>query len=184
MIAAAELLHTVASPSQKIDPCTNFRDYVCAGWDSRNELRDGQSHISRRATLGEQTQSVLRQIIESSGPHLSHQSDGGFAAEKRVFAKLKKAYKSCMDEGALESRGLTPIINIVTQVRRILRRSGNVLALHPMGLTSSPAPGIDGGDQPSFTEVVKFLMNQGVDALITFRTKVPSGLVLPHSYVC
>ncbi|KAI4229897.1 MAG: hypothetical protein L6R36_000543 [Xanthoria steineri] len=172
LLSAAELLHTVASPSQKIDPCTNFRDYVCAGWDSRNELRDGQSQISRRSTLSEQTQSVLRQIIESSGPHFSHQSDGDFAAEKRIFAKLKKAYVSCMDEGALEGRGLTPVIDIATRVRRILRRSGNSLALHPMGLISSPAPNIDGRDQPSFTEVVKFLMNQGVDALITFRTKI------------
>ncbi|KAL8798780.1 MAG: hypothetical protein Q9182_006392 [Xanthomendoza sp. 2 TL-2023] len=172
VLAAADILHTVSSPSRKIDPCTNFRDYVCAGWDSRNELHADQSHISRRSTLSEQTQGVLRQIIESSGPHSSRQSNGEVTAEKRAFAKLKKTYVSCMDEAALESRGLTPMIDTVPQVRRILRRPDDVLARDHKGWIPSPARHLEGREQPSLTEVIQYLMNQGVDALITFRTKI------------
>ena len=170
VLAAAELLHTVSSPSQKIDPCTNFRDYVCAGWDSRNELRDDQSRISRRSSLSDQTQAVLRQIIESSGPQFSHQSKGEFATEKRTFAKIKKAYGSCMNETSLEIKGLSPLVDIVNQVQRILRGTTKISAQDRSDLVSTPAKRTEEQDDTSLTEAVKFLMNQGVDTLITFRT--------------
>ena len=119
VLAAAEILHSVSSPSRNIDPCTNFRDFACGGWDSRNYLSEDQARLSRRSALTDATQSLLRQILESKGPSMSTMTSEG-AAKKRIFTKMQKAYRSCMNEAQIDHRGLMPLVDLAVGIRKVL----------------------------------------------------------------
>jgi Peptidase family M13 len=175
VLAAAELLQSVSSPSQKIDPCTNFRDFVCGGWDSRNELRMDQASVSRRSVLNDATQGLLRQILESDGPHVSSTDELNLQAEKRSFAKMQQVYRCCMDEASVAEKGLGPLLEIMASIQRAVQRDGvNVLR----GAADSTLDARKAEKRTEeivirdYTEVVKCLMNRGVEAFISFRTKV------------
>ena len=129
VLAAAEILHSVSSPSRNIDPCTNFRIFACSGWDSRNYLSDDQARLSRRlsrrSALTGATQSLLRQILESKGPSMSTMTSEG-AAKKRIFTKMQKAYRSCMDEARIDQRGLMPLVDLAGWYPKSARHRANL----------------------------------------------------------
>lgn len=163
VVAASELLRSMAPPSRAIDPCTNFRDYVCGGWDSRHDLADNQAELSRRTQMEDSTQALLYRILESDGPAAapagSDEDDGHAAAEAANFGKMKRAYASCMNEGQVAVAGLRPLIELVRGVQHAFE----------------PAPPPDGEPEPGdhdLTDALIYLLNHGVDALISFRTKV------------
>lgn len=175
VLAAAELLSSISPPSEKIDLCTNFRDFVCGGWDSRNELRSDQASVSRRSVLHDATQGLLRKILESQGPHVSTTGDLDLQAEKRAFAKIQQAYRCCMDEGRIAEKGLRPLLEIMAGIQRVTpRRGANVVRN-----TAKPMPEARGAEkrevddvEKDYTEVVKYMMTHGVETFISFRTKI------------
>jgi endothelin-converting enzyme len=62
--AASELLYTLSPDYKNIDPCTNFDQLVCEGWQERHELRSDQSRISSFDNIAEASESMLKRILE------------------------------------------------------------------------------------------------------------------------
>ena len=86
-----------------------------------------------------------------------------------------------MDETSLDTKGLSPLIDIVNQVQHILHGTTSSSRERP-DLGSSQAKHTTEQDNTSLTEAVKLLMNQGVDSLITFRTKASVGVPFCSHY--
>jgi predicted metalloendopeptidase len=134
-----------------------------------------QASISRRSVLNDATQGLLRQILESDGPHVSFIDELNLQAEKRSFAKMQQVYRCCMDEAGIAEKGLGPLLEIMASIQHAFQR-GSVNVLQGATDSTLDAEGAEKRAEDivsrDYTEVVKYLMNRGVEAFISFRTKV------------
>ena len=100
--AATEL--RVFDPSlvdKSVDPCGNFYRYSCNGWFKRNPLPADQTSYGRFTELYELNRLHLKQILE--------QASTSSATRSPNEQKIGDEFASCMDTGAINSRGITPL---------------------------------------------------------------------------
>ena len=82
------------------DPCADFSQYVCGGWQRDNPIPADQSAWSTYHKLFEQNLLTLRGALEQAASE--PQAD---PASRQIGAY----YRACMDESAIEARGIAPI---------------------------------------------------------------------------
>ncbi|KAE8145058.1 hypothetical protein BDV25DRAFT_165490 [Aspergillus avenaceus] len=141
--AASEILYNLDPNYDKIDPCTQFDQYVCGGWKERHDMRPDQGSIFAGTLMAEAAQTRLRHLLSSSNPSDSSDSNN--------FNKLKAAYTACMDETAINKRGSKPLDDMLSKFEKIYKKD-------PMSIKGSDA---------DLTDAVLYLMESGVDALIS-----------------
>ena len=83
------------------DPCTDFYQYSCGGWLKQNPVPADQSSYGRDTELAERNRLILRDILEKAAVPSPGRSD--------TEQKIGDFYASCMDEAAIERKGLAPI---------------------------------------------------------------------------
>jgi endothelin-converting enzyme len=66
--AASELLYNLSPNYKEIDPCDNFEELVCGGWRDRHDLRADQGSAFTGTIMSEQSQLLLRHILEADYP--------------------------------------------------------------------------------------------------------------------
>ncbi len=88
----------LATLDRKIDPCNDFYQFACGGWIANNPLPPDRRSYGRFAEVEERNFNVLRRLLES--PPSTASSDA---------RKASDFYAACMDEPAIERRGLTPV---------------------------------------------------------------------------
>ena len=88
----------LAALDRKIDPCTDFYQFACGGWIASNPLPADRRSYGRFAEVQSRNFDILRRLLESPAPTAS--------ADAR---KASDFYAACMDEPAIERKGLTPL---------------------------------------------------------------------------
>ncbi|KAF9893058.1 hypothetical protein FE257_012469 [Aspergillus nanangensis] len=141
--AASEILYNLDPNYANIDPCTDFDQYVCGGWRERHDMRPDQGSIFAGTLMSEAAETRLRHLLESEKP-----SD---SSDEKIFAKLKAAYGSCIDETNISKRGSKPLDDMLAKIDRI----------YPTGVAT------DQGSDTDLTDAVMFLMESGTSALIS-----------------
>jgi putative endopeptidase len=91
----------VTSMDKSVDPCVDFYQYSCGGWKTRNPIPADQTSWSVYGKLYLDNLAFLRGLLEeaSSNPN---QTDP-------VTQKIGDYYAACMNEAAVEQRGLSAI---------------------------------------------------------------------------
>ncbi|EAU35950.1 hypothetical protein ATEG_04148 [Aspergillus terreus NIH2624] len=102
-------------------------------------MRPDQGSIFAGTLMAEASQTRLRHLLESSDP-----------PDEPNFAKLKAAYDSCMDEKKITERGSEPLDKLLASIEQIY---------------STGRPSVQ-GSATNLTDVILFLMESGVDALV------------------
>jgi putative endopeptidase len=99
-MAASAQSFTPAFLDKTADPCTNFYQYACGGWQAANPVPADYSRWGRFEELAERNQKIMREILEASA-----------AASSRgpIDQKIGDYYASCMDEAAIEAKSLAPL---------------------------------------------------------------------------
>lgn len=86
----------------------DFYDFACGGWRATHPIPPDRTRWSRYAELQEVNLQRERSIVEDA----SHAGPNATAAEKRIGA----FYAACMDEAAIEARGLAPLHDLLARI--------------------------------------------------------------------
>jgi endothelin-converting enzyme/putative endopeptidase len=89
------------SIDKSIDPCVNLYQYACGRWQKENPIPADQTSWGVYGKLYEDNLKFLRGILEQVAA-----TDGQRDA---VNQKIGDFYAACVDETAIEKRGMTPI---------------------------------------------------------------------------
>ena len=102
----------VSSMDQSVDPCVDLYRYSCGGWQKKNPTPPDQTSWSVYAKLYQDNLTFLRGMLEQAA-----QPDEQHSA---VTQQIGDFYAACMDEGAVESRGVAaiqPELDAIAQIK-------------------------------------------------------------------
>src|SRR3954471_8964591 len=85
---------------RKANPCEDFYQYACGTWLKNNPIPPDQASWGRFSELNERNRMILRQILEKASAGGTHDADA---------QKIGDYYVSCMDEPAINKKGLQPL---------------------------------------------------------------------------
>ncbi|KAK3318734.1 hypothetical protein B0H66DRAFT_248726 [Apodospora peruviana] len=165
--ASSEILYNLSPNYKELDPCTDFEELVCGGWRDRHDLRPDQGDAFTGTIMSENSQLLLRHILEAPYPNTSQHSffspmqlaTTSHSADEANFEKLSSAYNACMDEQTIKELGVKPLTDILDKVKKSFpvsttdadRRSDNaigdtVLLLAKYGISALVSPGASADD--------------------------------------
>src|SRR5256885_14772310 len=101
---AADMLPPVLDVNamdRSADPCVDFFQYSCGTWLKENPVPADQSRWFRFGLLDEYTRALLRAMLAEAAAEKTQTSP-----EAR---KIGDFYAACMDEPAIEAKGLKPL---------------------------------------------------------------------------
>lgn len=158
--AATRIFRNLASNYSEIDPCTNFAQFACGGFQDHHQLRPDQSRVGTLSIMAEENQQTLRYVLEKNASDVQ-------LKDRSNFKKLKADYDACMDEEKIKSRGVAPLYAITEKVKakypvdsslRPVRNSMSQLKLRPA--------------IQDFSEVIAYLTSIDVENVLQFYVGV------------
>jgi len=90
----------VTAMDRSADPCADFYQYACGGWQKSNPIPPDQTSWSVYRKLSEDNLAFLRAILEQAA--VAKERDA-------VSQKIGDYYAACMDEASAEKRGASPL---------------------------------------------------------------------------
>jgi putative endopeptidase len=99
---------------KSIDPCVDFYQYACGNWIKRTEIPPDRSAWQSFGELDERNLEIERGILEKA--------EAGGASRNSIDQKIGDLYGSCMDEKAVEAKGIAPINHELAHIAAIKDR--------------------------------------------------------------
>src|ERR1700687_3351102 len=112
VLSAASLSQTASSrkPSpgfsidnidKTVDPCVDFYQYACGNWIKNSEIPADRPAWQSFSELNESNLEIERRILEKAA--------AGGAGRNAIDQKIGDLYGSCMDEKAVDAKGIAPL---------------------------------------------------------------------------
>jgi putative endopeptidase len=119
----------VSNMDTTVSACQNFFQYANGGWVAKNPIPAAYASWGRFNELSDRNQEQLRQILEEAAK--------SNAAKGTNEQKIGDYYASCMDEAAIETAGLSPLMAEMKRIDAINSKESlqrEVAALHGSGV--------------------------------------------------
>ena len=116
---------------KSVDPCVDFYQYACGNWIKNSEIPADRAAWQSFSELDESNLQIEKGILEKAV--------SGGAARNPIDQKIGDMYGSCMDEKAVDARGIEPMKPELARVAAVKDKQGLVdeLAhLHMVGGSS------------------------------------------------
>ena len=94
-----------------VSACQNFYKYACGSWIKNNKIPPDQSRWGRFNQLLEQNQKIERDILEKAAAPSPSRTP--------LDQKIGDFYASCMDENAIDAKGIAGITAALDQIGKI-----------------------------------------------------------------
>ena len=153
--AASQSGLDLSALDRSVEACTDFYQFACGGWLKSNPLPGDQPRYGRFDELQERNNAVLRDIFEAAAKSTSANADD---------RKIGDYYASCMDEKAIDARGLAPLKEDLGRIAA-LKSAAELPAL----LAALHAKGVGGffvfGSVPDFKNASSVIAGVGMGGL-------------------
>ncbi|KAL8675897.1 MAG: hypothetical protein Q9186_007520 [Xanthomendoza sp. 1 TL-2023] len=173
----------MAPKHQNINPCEDFSEFVCGGWEQKYDLRADQDSVSSGSVMYENSQRALRHLLESPYSDPEKKAASSVSADKHIFDKIQSAYNACMDEKTIRKIGAEPLLDILRKLENSYpppRRFGGIVS-SPNTIAHEQKGLMEYGND-GLTRAVSYLSKIGVPALVAFSIdadeKDPDSVVL------
>ena len=105
---------------RSVDPCTDLYQFACGTWMKEYPVPADRAAFNRFSELADRNELIVKGILERTAAATSTRSVG----EQQVG----DFYAACMDEGAVDARGMTPIADQFARLGKIPDRAGLIHA--------------------------------------------------------
>ena len=158
-----------------VDPCHDFDQFVCEGWQEKHDLRADQGGAFTGTIMAEDSQQILRHVLESPYSVDSYTIETDSSAKRDIFEKLQTAYNACMDEEVIKDVGSAPLLEILRKVEELYPATRPDHDSFPL-LKSMDQKGLKSKDakENQLSETLTYLTSIGLDPLISFYVTVRS----------
>ncbi|KAK3170763.1 hypothetical protein OEA41_002845 [Lepraria neglecta] len=169
VLAASEILENMSPRYHEIDPCTNFDKFVCEGWAEKHDLRADQGSSFTGTIMAENSQQILRHVLESPYPIDSQNIEVHSVAKQKIFEKLHDTYEACMSEGIIKEAGSAPLLGVLRKIEELFpaSRPHEDHDSFPASLNSGQKGLLLKGEN-NLSKTMAYLTSIGVGALVTF----------------
>src|SRR4051794_11933352 len=119
----------VKAMDKTADPCKDFYQYACGTWIKNNPTPPDQSRWGRFSELEDRNRDVLHEILETAA-----KPDPG---RDPITQKIGDYYAACMDEKAIDAKGLAPLDPEMKRIENLTEKSqlaGELAHLHRVGI--------------------------------------------------
>jgi putative endopeptidase len=113
---------------KSLDPCVDFYQYACGNWLKTAEIPSDQPRWGSFSELHERNLAILRGILEKAS--------ADSASRNAIDQKIGDYYGSCMDEKAVDAKGLEPLKPELDRIAAIKDKDGlieDIAHVHLMG---------------------------------------------------
>lgn len=99
------------SMDKSMDPCVDFYQYACGGWQKKNPIPPDQASWSVYAKLFQDNLNFLHGTLE--------QAASTIGPRDKVTQEIGDFYAACMDEATVEKRGLSAVQSDLDAITRL-----------------------------------------------------------------
>jgi endothelin-converting enzyme/putative endopeptidase len=110
----------VSSLDRSIDPCTDFYQFVCGGWQKNNPIPADQASWSVYGKLANENQQFLWGILENAAQATNRTP---------VQQKIGDFFSACMNKPAIDSAGVQPLKPMLVVIDRLKTRPYLIAAI-------------------------------------------------------
>ena len=173
VIAASKILQNMSPRYHTVDPCHDFDQFVCEGWQEKHDLRADQGATFTGTIMAEDSQQILRHVLESpySGDVYKIETDS--SAKRDIFEKLQTAYNACMDEKIIKDVGSAPLLDVLRKVEELFPAARPDTDFSPLPLLENmDQKGLVLENEDRLSKTLTYLTSIGMDPLISFYVAV------------
>lgn len=179
VIAASKILQDMSPRYHAIDPCHDFDQFVCEGWQEKHDLRADQGSIFTGTIMAETSQQILRHVLESPYSVDEYQIEIDSSAKRDIFDKLQTAYNACMDEKVIKKLGSAPLLDVLRKVEELFPAARPDTHFLPL-LKNMDQKGLLLKSEDHLSKTLTYLTSIGMNPLISLyvnvRSRKSSGL--------
>jgi len=141
---------------KSVNPCTNFYRYACGTWIKNKPIPSDQSRWTRFNELTVRNQEILRKILDEAAKPSPSRTP--------VEQKIGDYYAACMNEAAIEKRGVEPLKQALAGIDKIKDRrqlTAEIIQLHRDGIRVFFALRV-GPDEKDAEQYIVHLLQGGI----------------------
>lgn len=178
VIAASKILENMSPRYLAIDPCHDFDQFVCDGWQEKHDLRADQGGAFTGTIMAEDSQQILRHVLESPYSVDDYKIEIDSSPKRDIFEKLQTAYNACMDEEVIKDVGSAPLLDVLRKVEELFpaARPNTAYFQIPKNMDQN---GLLMREDNRLSKTLTYLTSIGMDPLISFDVTVRSRKIPP-----